>query len=113
MPHPSRRKGNRYEHELVATIRAAGLRCERAFGSDGRALATDSGTPCTSDVDLLIEGSLRAQAKRRAAVASYLKPPTGCHLAIVREDRGESLAVLPLPLLIRLLTAAIRHAEAS
>lgn len=103
MPHPSKRKGDRFERELVEAFRAAGLRAERAWGSDGRALATDAGTPCTSGVDVLVEGALRIQAKRRAAVATYLKPPPGAHVAVVREDRGEALAVLPLPLLVRML----------
>ena len=110
MPHPSKRKGNRFERELVAAFEAAGLRAERAWGSDGRALRTDEGKPCTSDVDLLVEGSIRIQAKRRKRVAGYLKPPEGAHVAAIREDRGEALAVLPLPLFIRLLRSAIAAA---
>lgn len=106
MPHPSKRKGNRFERELIAAFTAAGLRAERAWGSDGRALTTDAGASCSSDVDLLVEGRLRIQAKRRKSVAAYLKPPEGAHVAAIREDRGEALAVLPLPLFIRLLLTA-------
>jgi len=61
-------------------------------------------------VDLLVEGGLKVQAKRRASVAQYLSPPDGAHLTIVREDRAEALAVLPLPLLIRLLRGAYEDA---
>jgi Holliday junction resolvase len=107
MPHPSRRKGNRFERELVDAFTAAGLRAERAWGSDGRALRTDAGEPCTSDVDLLVEGSIRVQGKRRKRVVGYLKPPAGAHVAAIREDRGETLAVLPLALFIRLLRSAL------
>lgn len=107
MPHPSKRKGNRFERELVRAFTDAGLRAERAWGSDGRALTTDRGASCASSVDLLVEGSLCIQAKRRKSVAAYLKPPEGAHVAAIREDRGEALAVLPLPLFIRLLRKAI------
>lgn len=104
MPHPSKRKGDRFEREIVEAFRQAGLAAERAWGSDGRALRADNGQPCTPSVDVLIEGRLKVQAKRRAAVASWAKPPRGAHLTIIREDRGEPVAVLPLKLLIRMLT---------
>lgn len=104
MPHPSKRKGNRYERELRDAFHEAGLRCVRAWGSNGCALTMDDGTPCTSDVDLLVEGRLKVQAKRRKAVAAYLKPPDGAHMAMIREDRGETLAVIPMHLFVRMLT---------
>lgn len=106
MPHPSKRKGNRFERELREAFRQAGLRAERAWASNGCALTTDSGDRCAEGVDLLVEGGLKVQAKRRASVAKYLTPPEGAHLTIVREDRAEALAVLPLPLLTRLLACA-------
>jgi hypothetical protein len=103
MAHPSKRKGNRFERELREAFRKAGLRAERAWASNGCALTTDAGEQCAEGVDLLVEGGLKVQAKRRASVAQYLTPPEGAHLTIVREDRAEALAVLPLPLLVRLL----------
>lgn len=103
-----KRKGTSFERELVAAARAAGLRAERAWGSDGRALTDCTGRPCTSDVDLLIEERLRVQAKRRKAIAAYMKPPRGAHVAVIREDRGKALAVLPMDLFIRLL-AKVYH----
>jgi Holliday junction resolvase len=103
MPHPSKRKGNRFERELRKAFREAGLRAERAYASNGESLATDGGDRCGEEVDLLVEGGLKVQAKRRASVAQYLSPPDGAHLTIVREDRADALAVLPLPLLVRLL----------
>jgi hypothetical protein len=103
MAHPSKRKGNRFERELREAFREAGLRAERAWASNGQSLTTDGGEQCAEGVDLLVEGGLKVQAKRRASVAQYLTPPDGAHLTVVREDRAEALAVLPLPLLVRLL----------
>jgi len=103
MAHPSKRKGNRFEREIRAAFEEAGLRAERAHASDGSSLCTDGGDRCTEGVDLLVEGGLKVQAKRRASVAGYLTPPDGAHFTVVREDRAEALAVLPLPLLVRLL----------
>ena len=104
MAHPSKRKGNRFERELREAFQEASLRAERAYASDGRALTTDGGDRCGEGVDLLVEGGLKVQAKRRASVAQYLTPPDGAHFTVVREDRArEALAVLPLPLLLRLL----------
>jgi hypothetical protein len=105
MTHPSKRKGNRFERELREAFEEAGLHAKRAWGSDGRALTTDHGSACDADVDLLVEGGLKVQAKRRKSIAKYLTPPEGAHLTIVREDRADALAVLPLPLLVRLLRA--------
>lgn len=103
MAHPSKRKGNRFERELREAFQEAGLRAERAYASNGQSLTTDAGARCSSKVDLLVEGGLCVQAKRRASIAAYLTPPDGAHLTVVREDRAEALAVLPLSLLIRLL----------
>lgn len=74
MAHPSKRKGNRYERELVDAFQDAGLRAERAWGSNGCALTMDD----------------------------------GAHCALVREDRGETLAVMPLDLFTALLTKVYR-----
>ncbi|MEX0822686.1 MAG: hypothetical protein WD021_11105 [Rhodothermales bacterium] len=103
MTHPSKRKGNDYERELVKEFESAGLRAERAWGSNGESLPG-----CTSDVDLLVEGRLKVQAKRRKTIAKYLKPPEGAHVAIVREDRGESVVTIPLELFTVLLRRVYR-----
>ena len=88
MPHPSKRKGNRYEREIVRQAEAAGLDADRAYASNGRALGE------VEAVDVTVEG-FRLQCKRRKSIAGYLKPPQGCDVVAVREDRGESLVVLP------------------
>ena len=102
MPHPSKRKGNRFEREVVdAAASHAGVFAERAWGSDGRALGE------ASDVDVILaapRGSLRIQCKRRKSIAKYLQPPASCDATVIREDRGDALAVVPLELLLRLIS---------
>ena len=87
MTHASKRKGSDYERELVKQATSAGLIAERAYASNGRALG------CAETVDLTVSGC-RVQAKRRKAIAGYLKPPDGADVAVFREHRGESLVLL-------------------
>ena len=91
MAHPSKRKGNRYERELVSEAQAAGVSAQRAYVSNGKAL----GEAETGDVALGSRGTWRVQAKRRKKIAGYLTPPEGCDVVAVREDHGETLVVLP------------------
>lgn len=101
MPHSSKRKGNRFEREVVKTAEAHGLDAERAYASDGRSLGE-----CEA-VDVLIRcpdaDCVRVQAKRRKKIAAYLTPPDGADITVIREDYGDALAVVPLPMLLRLL----------
>lgn len=96
MPHSSKRKGNRFEREVVADAEAHGLEAERAFASDGRSLG------CSEATDVLIRhpeanvsDCTRVQCKRRKKIASYLTTEDA-DVTVIREDRGESLAVVPL-----------------
>ena len=102
MAHPSKRKGHRFEREVVADAEAAGLESERAYASDGRSLGE------AEECDVLIRrrdaSPVRVQAKRRKTIAQYLQPPEGADVVVTREDRGDSLAVVPLDLLLDLLT---------
>jgi hypothetical protein len=104
MPHSSKRKGNRYEREVVGDAEAAGLEAERAYASDGRSLGE------AEECDVLIRrrdanvlDAVRVQAKRRKSIAQYLQPPEGADVVVTREDRGDSLAVVPLTLFLDLL----------
>jgi len=101
MAHPSSRKGKRFEREVVNDAEAAGLRAERAYASNGRAL----GESDTVDVTVEAPGgqTWRAQCKRRKSVASYLAPPDGADVTVIREDRAESLVVVPLDRFLSLL----------
>jgi Holliday junction resolvase len=87
MSHPSKRKGNSFERELVNAARAAGLTAERAYASNGKSLGH------AEDVDCVIGGK-RVQAKRRKALASYLIPSDTVDLVAFREDRGETFVLL-------------------
>lgn len=104
MAHPSARKGKRFEREIVNDAEAAGLEAERAYASNGRALG--EGKECDvlvrrRNADVL--DGIRVQAKRRKSIAQYLEPPEDADITVVREDRGDSLAVVPLELLFDLL----------
>jgi len=92
----SKRKGSAAEREVVNLAKAAGLPAERAYASNGRALGH------TEDVDALI-ANLRVQVKRRAKIASYVKPPEGADMTLLREDRGPWYAVIPYNMLLNLL----------
>jgi Holliday junction resolvase len=96
MPHPSKRKANRHERELVKIADAKGLEAERAYASNGKSLGE------VKACDVLVRGrdadvmdGLRIQAKRRKSIASYLEPPEGTDMVVVREDRADNLVVLP------------------
>jgi Holliday junction resolvase len=99
MAHPSKAKGDRFERELVNQAEAAGVPAQRAFMSNGRALGEAEGV----DLVLGLQGEWRIQAKRRKSVANYLQPPEGCDVTVIREDYGQSLAVLPFETLLDLL----------
>jgi|APHM01.1.fsa_nt_gi hypothetical protein len=107
MTHPSKSKGNRYERELVEDAEAVGLEAERAYASDGRSLG--EGKEC----DVLLRGrdemvldALRIQAKRRSNIGSYLEVPDDADVTVVREDYGESLAVVPWDMFLDLIQQA-------
>jgi hypothetical protein len=60
-------------------------------------------------VDVVIDAPghrVRIQAKRRKNIAKYLSPGADVDAVVVREDRGDALAVLPLDALLSLLTAS-------
>jgi hypothetical protein len=104
MAHSSKRKGNRFEREVVEDAERHGLEAERAFASDGRSLGE------AEECDVLIRhpeanvsDCTRVQAKRRKSIAKYLPPPEGADITVIREDRGESLAVVPLDDYLELL----------
>lgn len=99
MAHPSKRKGDRFERELVRQAEAAGVPAQRAFMSNGRALGEAKGV----DLVLGLQGEWRIQAKRRKSIAQYLTPPEGADVVAVREDYGDSLVVLPYEAFLDLL----------
>ena len=95
LSHPSKRKGNAFERELVNLAQGWGFSAQRAWGSNGRSLGMHD------EVDLLIE-EYKIQAKRRKTLPKYLKCE---HTDIVafREDRGETYALMPMDTFLNLL----------
>lgn len=102
MAHPSRRKGNRFEREIVNDAEAVGVSGERAYGSNGRALGH------TENVDCLI-GGYRVQAKRRKNIAGYMTPDEDVDIQVIRGDRGDTLAVMPYDTLLKLIRLARKN----
>lgn len=96
MTSPSKAKGNTFEREIVEAAKLVGLEAKRAWGSNGAALGE------AEEVDCLI-GTVRVQCKRRAALPQYLQIPTGCDIVAMRQDRGDTLVLLPLKDYLELL----------
>jgi hypothetical protein len=96
MTHPSKRKGNSFERELVRDAKEHGLLAERAYASNGLALGL------TEDVDCLVQG-WKIQAKRRKKVASWLLPSDTVDCVATRPDGGETLVVMRYSAFLALL----------
>ena len=84
MPSPSKIKGNKFERDCVNAAKEYGIKAKRAWGSDGRSMGFEE------DVDMLIDGNIKAQCKIRKKLAKWVLPPESCNIAIVREDRGNT-----------------------
>lgn len=103
--HPSKAKGNRLEREVVKMAQDNDLIAERAYGSNGKSLGLEE------DVDVKIDtwskengpNMYAVQCKSRKSIADYIKPPDSCDFTVVKENRGEPLAVIPLKRLLELL----------
>jgi len=95
MSHPSKRKGNAFERELVKYAKGWGFSARRAWGSNGRSLGMHDEVDCVID-------EFTVQAKRRKTLPKYLKCE---HTDIVafREDRGTTYALMPMDLFFDLI----------
>ena len=87
MTNPSKIKGNTFERECVNKAKERGLTAQRAYASNGMSLGLDE------EVDALISG-YKVQCKRRKKIAKWLKPPSCCDIALVREDRGKAYVIM-------------------
>lgn len=83
----NRNRGFGFEREIVNDAKRRGLDAERAFGSNGRALAE------AESVDVKVQGC-RVQAKRRKTLPAYLQIPDGCDVVMFRQDRGKTLVLM-------------------
>jgi len=90
MTHPSKRKGNGFEREIVNRAIDAGLEAKRAYASNGESLGLHA------EVDVLIEKKIKVQAKRRKKIAAHLIPSEHVDCVITRQDHGETLVIMRL-----------------
>ena len=96
MPSKSKAKGNGYEREIVEILHKHGFNAVRAWGSNGKSLGESETTDIKADF-----GNI--QAKRRARIPEWVKPPTDCVFTVTREDRGDNYAIVRLDWLLELL----------
>jgi hypothetical protein len=88
---------------VVEAAEAAGLEAERAFASDGRSLGeTEATDVLIRHPEANVSDCTRVQCKRRANVGSYLQSDD-TDVTVIREDYGDSLAIVPLEDLLDLL----------
>lgn len=88
MPNKSKRKGTSFERELVQQAQFTGLEACRCWGSDGRSRGL------SKDVDLVLAGTVKLQAKRKANLPDWLGLTDNVDGVVLREDRGETFVVL-------------------
>ena len=88
MAHPSKQKGNRFERQIVELCKIWEIACKRAWGSNGEALGMHA------EVDCLIEGDFRVQAKVRKKLPKYLIPTEEVDAVVFKQDRGEVLMLV-------------------
>lgn len=84
----NKRRGTRFERELVNKAKLKGLVSKRAYASNGESLGE------VKEVDLLIS-TWRIQAKKRKKLPSYLRLDEGVDAVVFSEDREDPLVLLP------------------
>jgi len=57
----------------------------------------------------MIADAVRIQAKRRKNIANYITPDEEVDIQVVRENYGDSLAIVPLGFFLDLLREATEH----
>ena len=87
MPSKNKARGNRLERLVVNEAKDAGIYAVRAYASNGLSLGE------AEDVDVKI-GKFKGQCKMRKKIASFMKPPESCDIALIKEDREDTLVVI-------------------
>ena len=90
MPNKSKAKGNRFERKIVECCQAHNIPAVRAWGSNGRSIGMHE------EVDVLIDNTVRVQAKVRAKLPQYIVPTDEVDIQVIKQDRGELLVVMKL-----------------
>ena len=90
MPSKNKARGNRLERLVVNQAKELGIDAVRAYASNGLSLGE------AEDVDVKI-GRFKGQCKMRKKIASFMKPPESCEIALIKTDREETLVVMRYP----------------
>jgi Holliday junction resolvase len=94
-PAGNKRRGFSFEREIVRMVKDAGFSAERAYASNGKSLGEAETVDC-------ILNELRVQCKRHKEIAAKYRIPEGADMVVFREDRGETMVILPLVELMKL-----------
>lgn len=89
MPSKSKAKGNRFERLVVDMSEDMGVPAKRAWGSNGASLGMHE------EVDVLLNKKIKVQCKVRKNIAQWMLPNENVDIQVIKEDRGEPLAVIP------------------
>ena len=81
MPSKNKARGNRLERLVVNEAK------QLAYASNGLSLGE------AEDVDVKI-GEFKGQCKMRKNIASFMKPPESCDIALIKTDREDTLVVI-------------------
>ena len=96
MPSKNKARGNRLERLVVNQAKEVGISAIRAYASNGLSLGE------AEDVDVKI-GEFRGQCKMRKKIASFMKPPESCDIALIKEDREETLVVMKYDMFLNMM----------
>ena len=96
----NKNRGKGFEREIVQLARLVGLKAERAWGSNGKALGHHE------EVDVLIERHIKIQCKRRKRLPVWLIPNENVNVQAVRADKQGAYIVLPVWEYLNLLRIA-------
>ncbi len=95
-------RGNAAERAFVQVAEQMGIKAVRAWGSDGRSMGHHE------EVDVLLDGHIKVQVKRRKSIADYVLPNENVDIQALYQDgnggkRKRMPVVLPVEEYYRLL----------
>jgi Holliday junction resolvase len=106
MTHPSKRKGNGFEREVVSAFaERTGWTAERAYASNGKALGKDETVDVLATFLLASElhPQLAIQCKRRKAVAEWMQCNEHQYAIVYRADGKPAYIAMPLSVFLDLI----------
>lgn len=96
MPSKNKARGNRLERLVVNQAKELGIKAVRAYASNGLSLGE------AEDVDVKI-GEFKGQCKMRKKIAGFMKPPESCDIALIKEDREDTLIVMRYDMFLNMI----------